>query len=55
MDDAWRFGEVKYGSKFTVPTFKSYLESWMVRLIVKGSVVPHQLLVRLTSLSTCSR
>ena len=38
----------RMGVKFTVPRLKSYLKSWIVRLIAWMSVVPHQLYVAFT-------
>ncbi len=48
VEGASEFWAFRMGSKFTVPRFKSYLESWIDKPIVSVLVVPHQLYVAFT-------
>ena len=47
VDGAIEFTAFRMGVKLTVPKFRSYLKSWIVRLIACMSVVSHQLYVAL--------
>ena len=48
VDGAASFWALSMGTMFTMPRFRSYLKSWIVRLMAWMSVEPHQLFAALT-------